>query len=308
MASLADLIRSQSAAAQQQGMSHQDSFSQMDPGMERYLAGQESATRGVPLEAPMLAPDDLIGSGLIKGLLSGAALMGGIKSVGKKAAREAPQAEALRLAQQRAALPVEQNGLGLPANNTPQMRSEALGIDYPTVHGATKPIDQIDSAKMASRLSSNPSSNLGFFSTPNLSEGSRYATDFAREGGNVMPLLVRKGKTFEMPNKQFEELSMGEFTAQGATPKERWLNASEEVKALRQQLLDDGYESVIRFAGRPMEEVISLKPENVRSRFAAFDPWRRNAAIASAMGVAAPDLLASENPDSTRSLKDLIPK
>ena len=94
MASLADLIRSQSAAAQRQGMSHQDSYSQMDPGMERYLAGQESATRGVPLEAPMLAPDDLIGSGLLKGLLSGAALMGGIKSVGKKAAREAPQAEA----------------------------------------------------------------------------------------------------------------------------------------------------------------------------------------------------------------------
>ena len=70
MASLADLIRSQSAAAQRQGMSHQDSYSQMDPGMERYLAGQESATRGVPLEAPMLAPDDLIGSGLLKGLLN----------------------------------------------------------------------------------------------------------------------------------------------------------------------------------------------------------------------------------------------
>ena len=88
MASLADLIRSQSAAAQRQGMSHQDSYSQMDPGMERYLAGQESATRGVPLEAPMIAPDDLIGSGLLKGVLSGAALMGGIKSVGKKQARE----------------------------------------------------------------------------------------------------------------------------------------------------------------------------------------------------------------------------
>jgi hypothetical protein len=83
MASLADLIRSQSAAAQRQGMSHQDSYSQMDPGMERYLAGQESATRGVPLEAPMLAPDDLIGSGLLKGLLGGAALMGSIKSVGR---------------------------------------------------------------------------------------------------------------------------------------------------------------------------------------------------------------------------------
>jgi len=32
----------------------------------------------------------------------------------------------------------------------------------------------------------------------------------------------------------------------------------------------------------------------LRSRFAAFDPFRRNAATAAAMGVAAPDLLAKE--------------
>jgi len=35
-------------------------------------------------------------------------------------------------------------------------------------------------------------------------------------------------------------------------------------------------------------------PESIRSRFAAFDPFRRNAAIAAAMGVAAPNLLAAE--------------
>lgn len=40
----------------------------------------------------------------------------------------APQEEALRLAQQRAALPVEQGGLGLPAGNTPEMRSAAMGF------------------------------------------------------------------------------------------------------------------------------------------------------------------------------------
>jgi len=35
-------------------------------------------------------------------------------------------------------------------------------------------------------------------------------------------------------------------------------------------------------------------PDNIRSRFAAFDPWRINSATAAAMGVAAPDLLAAE--------------
>ena len=38
-----------------------------------------------------------------------------------------PQAKALQLAQKRAALPVEQGGLGLPLNNTPEMRAEAMG-------------------------------------------------------------------------------------------------------------------------------------------------------------------------------------
>ena len=38
----------------------------------------------------------------------------------------APQDEALRLAQQRAALPVEQGGLGLPAGNTPMDRANVM--------------------------------------------------------------------------------------------------------------------------------------------------------------------------------------
>ena len=66
---------------------------------------------------------DLAGTGLLsKAGLVTAALMGGIKSVGKKAIKEAPQVEAMRLAQQRAALLVEQHGLGLPPDNTPQMK------------------------------------------------------------------------------------------------------------------------------------------------------------------------------------------
>jgi hypothetical protein len=42
------------------------------------------------------------------------------------------------------------------------------------------------------------------------------------------------------------------------------------------------------------KHTVSMNPENIRSRFAAFDPWRINAATAAAMGVAAPDLLAKE--------------
>jgi hypothetical protein len=42
------------------------------------------------------------------------------------------------------------------------------------------------------------------------------------------------------------------------------------------------------------EHTISLNPDNVRSRFAAFDPFRKDVATAAALGVLAPDLLAKE--------------
>ena len=47
-------------------------------------------------------------------------------------------------------------------------------------------------------------------------------------------------------------------------------------------------------AAKLIDVGVMFSPEQIRSRFAAFDPLRRNAAIAAAMGVAAPDLLAKE--------------
>jgi hypothetical protein len=47
---------------------------------------------------------------------------------------------------------------------------------------------------------------------------------------------------------------------------------------------------------------VTFDPDQIRSRFAAFDPFRKDAAIAAAMGVAAPDLLAEENKASGGSV------
>ena len=53
----------------------------------------------------------------------------------------APQDQALRLAQQRAALPPAQGGLGLPANNTPEQRAKAMNaLDW--FHG-TERLDRV---------------------------------------------------------------------------------------------------------------------------------------------------------------------
>ena len=193
-------------------------------------------------------------------------------------------------AQKNAALPVEQGGLGLPEGNTAMDRARAMGMED-SYHGATKEIDQIDNSKVGSRISSNPSSHLGFFSTPNVKEASRYATDFGKEGANVMPLMVRRGNSFDMPNKQFDDLSMGEFFSKGSTPQERYANAVSDVNSLKDSLVSGGYDSITRFKGRPMEEIVSMNPANIRSRFAAFDPKRRHEA--DLLGYADPYLLGS---------------
>lgn len=66
---------------------------------------------------------------------------------------------------------------------------------------------------------------------------------------------------------------------------------TEELKKL-------GHDSILDVSGKgggsKEPVVIPFDPSQVRSRFAAFDPFRKSEAIAAAMGVAAPDLMAAE--------------
>jgi len=50
-----------------------------------------------------------------------------------------------------------------------------------------------------------------------------------------------------------------------------------------------------------------FSPDQIRSRFAAFDPFRKDVATATAMGVALPDLLAAENNQQPQSAGLLYP-
>ena len=66
---------------------------------------------------------------------------------------------------------------------------------------------------------------------------------------------------------------------------------------LREKLFNEqGYTSIPYFnevEGKGSTSFI-VPPQNIRSRFAAFDPFRRTAATAALYGVAAPDLLAAQ--------------
>jgi hypothetical protein len=88
-----------------------------------------------PEEAMPLATN-MMGGGIAASRLAPAPAGSLGMNVTSKRAFTAPQDEALRLAQQRAALPVEQGGLGLPAGNTPQQRAAAMGFDTDVYHGS----------------------------------------------------------------------------------------------------------------------------------------------------------------------------
>jgi hypothetical protein len=320
----------------------------------------------------------------------------------ERAIKAAPQDEALRLAQLRAALPPSQGGLGLPENNTPMQRAAAMGFVKDTYHGALRNIKRLDPRKG----STESHAGQGVYSTDSPNDASQnYASAYgpdvygkinrsmneqekewkrirnrlwdesltprqqeillsntlnADNIGVVYPLKVRSNKSIHLdrpeenpamvgPFVQYDEAAdrwtetphyptferaLDEYSKRGgetnpirdfAYDYEGEIPARDLFNAIKKRENEDylydpytgelisggvgaadflkhfGIDEVRhtpQFNNRDLnianEHIISLNPDNVRSRFAAFDPFRKDAATAAAFGVAAPDLLAQE--------------
>lgn len=181
-------------------------------------------------------------------------------------------------AQRNAALPVEQGGLGLPAGNTAMDRARAMGFDTDAYHGTNANIAAFDHTQLGAQTG-NPNAQLGTFATQDPSEASRYTKDFGKTtGGNVIPLTLNAQNKYNMPYTEANDLAMGLFTAPGNTPRERMASAMEIARARKSSLINEGYDSALVNAGHPYEEIVTFDPKNIRSRFAAFDPMKRNSA------------------------------
>ncbi len=169
----------------------------------------------------------------------------------------APQDEALRLAQQRAALSVEKGGLGLPAENTAMDRAGAMGFNTDAFHATQADI---------SKFKKNRVTPYGdrVFSSPDPEYAGQYADIDAAIAGNTPRVKGWKSK-----------------------------NAGDAGPNVMPLVLQDG--TFRDWTHISPEYVTPLPSDGLRSRFAAFDPWRKTSAIAAAMGVAAPDLLAADN-------------
>jgi GNAT superfamily N-acetyltransferase len=177
-----------------------------------------------------------------------------------------------RTARANAALPVEQGGLGLGPANTAAERAQAGGFEGGWGHGSPSP----DIAEI--RGSATGAEGPGGYATDFLPETGLYSG--AAEGAAAYPLMVR---------------TSGAFDAGKGNPYDL-LGAADDAELLA-KLRATGSDAILRQQGPTSEwllragvpdmpdrrHFVSADPSAFRSRFAAFDPLRRNEA----------DLLAS---------------
>jgi hypothetical protein len=211
-----------------------------------------------------------------------------------KLAQEAtyPQQAALDLAQQRAALPVEQGGLGLPVNNTPEMRAQAMGFVDELFHGTQRAPEGILEFGGQTGYAGQKGSKANWFTT-DPEQASLYA-NIIRGAGNptVYPVKIKSGT--QISEDAFSNLASKLNLDQN--PEISLYN-----KKLQKELQKQGFDEMTFNPGQTEEQYkVVFDPANIRSRFAAYDPFRKDVATATAIGVALPDLLAAEKQDKQK--------
>ena len=213
---------------------------------------------------------------------------------------------AQEVAQRNAALPVSEGGLGLPANNTAMDRAKAMGFDTDIFRGENLHTNTTDINDYVLWASNNPT----------------VANTYAGiNKGNVLPL---KTKSSELANIDYKgrDWESAPYPAiienkgkKYIVPKGRYNLISDEVgkhsKNLGQKgiqfenIIDVGLErggvdfaklNDIEGSGYPVSSYAIFDPSLVRSRFAAFDPFRRNEAdiLAGLLAVPASQLMKPE--------------
>jgi hypothetical protein len=113
----------------------------------------------------------------------------------------------------------------------------------------------------------------------------RALTEKTQEGGNVMPVALsyKNPMVHDFGGSAYREQTYSDLVDQA-------LRGGHDALILKNTFDPGGGPSKLIDVG------VVFSPDQIRSKFAAFDPMRRSAAIAAAMGLAAPDLLANQAP------------
>ena len=223
-----------------------------------------------------------------------------------------PQDKALATAQLNAAKSLDEGGLGLLANNTPAQRAQAMGFTDDAFHGTTA---KVNYRQMKAGEGGVDELGKGIYTTDTPSGSGWWAKG---EKGRILPLNVRSGEVFDASTLK----DSGQFIGGKKTRDEVFTDIAGRIKAdpsrlpniikdwanepvadLAAHIKNSGartgdYNSWIKAAGfdsardktsQIAGQQATFDAANIRSRFAAFDPARRNEA--DILGKADPELL-----------------
>jgi hypothetical protein len=202
---------------------------------------------------------------------------------GEKAPFQFPQQAALDTAQKNAALPISEGGLGLPPNNTPMDRAKAMGFETDVYHATDVPQDfSTFTPSIKGKMGS------GVYTSFEPAYAERYA---GGEKARTMPLMSRG----EMANVD-TRTEVSDLVRQQLSNENPNFNIQEWKRLSNQELANRGY------SGLDVDkERLVFNPSDLRSRFAAFDPMRRNESDILA-GLLPASLLA--DPETRRKLDE----
>lgn len=171
------------------------------------------------------------------------------------------------LAQQRAALPVNQRGLDLPANNTAMDRARAMGWDTEFQHGSgTGDITAFD-------LLETQKSDPGYLGQAIY--GGPIGMKAYTGGGNVYPLLARSENMQKITPENWNNNSP--YSEVSDLFSKDFGNRDKIAQEYTKGKLNKGVTGIIDMSnGKGLEQIAVFDPKNIRSRFAAFDPFNRD--------------------------------
>jgi hypothetical protein len=180
-------------------------------------------------------------------------------------------------AQRNAALPVEQGGLGLPEGNTYIDRANAPGM-YPTdaYHFTNARFSEFDPKSIGSATDEGWLGS-GFYTTTDKKLGDNWNKQVS------MPMRVADQNNLEVPYTNFGQDKRSNVS--GALGEMGNMTPIEVNDALN-NLGKTGITMDYSPSGYLHKEIMSVAPNQLRSRFAAFDPMRRHEAdILAGVGV-----------------------
>lgn len=239
---------------------------------------------------------------------------GGILGTVARKADDLPETEfskAHKIAQKNAALPIEQGGLGLPPDNTAMDRAKAMGFDINAYHGTTGDIEQFNPMFAGSSGVAKTGKDKIIWATSDADDAAFYAkqniprrlkelqqikkhtpeqwdelTNLYNEmyqgiglkrEENILPLMISPGKTMEIDTKGIPST----FKNQGN------IFSKSDANTMILKNANPGFADKKEFMSNfPYSEYYAVKdPKNIRSRFAAFDPMKRNSSNLLASGL-----------------------